>query len=309
MQRILISGATGLIGKALTDALVNKGYTVNALVRKSQTDVKNIHYFTWNVEEGIIDKTCIEDVDAIVHLAGANISKKPWSRSVRTRVLKSRTDSIALIFSLLSSNHRVKTVISASGTGYYGARGEELLTEEKAPADDFLGQACLAWEQAVANGQSYGLRTVSLRCGMVLTKNGGALPILAGPIAMGLGAALGNGKQYTPWIHLEDVVNMYIFALEHPGLSGVYNMVAPQVVTNRQLNQEIAKKLGKPLWLPSVPAFLLRGVLGKMSAVVLDSTKVSAERILNAGFKFKHPTLPEALGAIYENSSVHVGTK
>ena len=300
MQRILISGATGLIGEALIKTLLSKGYIIHALVRKPQADVQNIHYFTWNVEDGIIDKTCIEEVDAIVHLAGANIAKKPWSRKVRSNILKSRTDSIALIYSLLSSgNHRVKTVVSASATGYYGNRGEELLTEEMSPADDFLGQTCLAWEQAVANGKSFGLRTVSLRCGMVLTKVGGALPALTKPINLGLGTAFGNGKQYVPWIHLTDVIAMYAFALEHPGLSGSYNMVAPQIVTNQQLNQEIAKKLGKPLWLPPTPAFVLRGILGKMSALVLDSTKVSAERIINAGFKFKYPNLQEALTSIY----------
>lgn len=300
MQRILISGATGLIGKALIKALINKGYIVNALVRKPQADTENIHYFTWNVEDGIIDKACIEDVDAIIHLAGTNISKKPWSRNVRSAILKSRTDSIALIYSLLASgNHQVKTVVSASATGYYGNRAEELLTEEKPPADDFLGQTCLAWEQAVANGRSYGLRTVALRCGMVLTEEGGALPVLTKPISLGFGAPLGNGKQYIPWIHLADAAAMYIFALEHLGLNGAYNMVAPQIITNQQLNQEIAKKLGKPLWLPPIPAFILRGILGKMSAIVLDSTKVSAERIINAGFKFKYPTLREALTATY----------
>jgi len=300
MQRILISGATGLIGETLIKTLLDKGYIIHALVRKPQTDAQNIHYFTWNVEEGIIDKTCIEEVDAIIHLAGANIAKKPWSRKVRSNILKSRTDSIALIYSLLSSgSHQVQTVVSASATGYYGNRGEELLTEEKSPADDFLGQTCLAWEQAVANGKSYGLRTVSLRCGMVLTKEGGALPALTKPINLGLGTTFGNGKQYVPWIHLMDVIAMYVFALEHPGLSGSYNMVAPQIVTNQQLNREIAKKLGKALWLPPIPAFVLRGVLGKMSALVLDSTKVSAERIINAGFKFKYPNLSEALTSIY----------
>ncbi|MFC0317781.1 TIGR01777 family oxidoreductase [Olivibacter oleidegradans] len=301
MKRILITGASGMVGEHLTAALTKKGYIVHALVRKPQRDSEQVKYFTWNVEEGIIDKTCIEEVDAIVHLAGENIGKRPWSKNVRTKILKSRTDSIGLIYKLLSTgNHQVKQVVSASGTGYYGNKRDELLSEDRVPADDFLGQTCFAWEMAVAKGRSLGLRTVSLRCGVVFAKEGGALSKIAAPIKLGLGATLGSGKQYIPWIHIQDAVNMYIYALEHPGLQGVYNMVAPEPVTNKQLNQQIAKILGKPLWLPPVPAFVLKSIMGKMSELLLDSAKVSPDKILNAGFRFTYPTIETALKHIFE---------
>lgn len=301
MKKILITGASGMVGEHLTTALTKKGYIVHALVRKARPDTEQVKHFTWDVEKGIIDKTCIEEVDAIVHLAGENIGKKPWSKNIRTKILKSRTDSIALVYKLLSTvDHQVKQVVSASGTGYYGDKRDELLNEDRVPSDDFLGQTCFAWEMAVAKGRSLGLRTVSLRCGVVFTKKGGALSKLSAPIKLGLGATLGNGKQYIPWIHIEDAVNMYIYALEHPGLHGVYNMVAPEPITNKQLNQQIAKILGKPLWLPPVPAFVLKSIMGKMSELLLDSARVSADKIVNAGFRFTYPTVEAALENILE---------
>ncbi|QNL51469.1 TIGR01777 family protein [Olivibacter sp. SDN3] len=300
MNKILVTGASGMVGEALIAALVSKGYTIHALTRKAKSNTSSVSYFTWDLEEGAIDKSCITDVEAIIHLAGAGIAKKPWSKNVRINILKSRTDSIQLIYQLLQSTpHRVKTVISASATGYYGNRGDELLTEERVPSDDFLGQTCLAWEQVVSQAASYGIRTVSLRSGIILSKEDGALPLMAKPVKLGLGAKLGNGRQYTPWIHLEDAVAMYIFALEHEGLRGVYNMVAPETITNKTLNRALAKTLKKPLWAPPVPAFLIRSIMGKMSDLLLHSTRVSAERISNAGFKFKYPTIREALTNIY----------
>lgn len=300
MKKILITGASGMVGKHLTKALTEKGYLVHALVRKPQPDTPQVKYFTWDVEKGIIDKTCIEDVDAIVHLAGENIGKKPWSKRVRTHILQSRTDSIGLLYKLLATvDHQIKLVVSASGTGYYGSKCDELLNEDRVPADDFLGQTCFAWEMAVAKGRSLGLRTLSLRSGVIFAKDQGILPKLAAPIKLGLGATLGNGKQYLSWIHLDDAVAMYIYALEHPTLQGVYNMVAPEPVTNKQLNRQIAKILGKPLWLPPVPAFVLKSILGKMSDLLLDSTRVSPEKIIKAGFRFQYPTLETALKNIF----------
>jgi len=289
-----------MVGKALTTALAQKGYQVHALVRRNMPDTKQVSYFFWDIEKGIIDKACMEDVEAIIHLAGENIGKKPWSRKIRTGILNSRVDSLALLYKLLPATpHCVKCVISASATGYYGDNGEEWLTEDKAPADDFLGQTCLAWEQIVAQGKLYGLRTVSLRTGIILDKEQGILPMIAAPIKIGFGAPLGNGKQYFPWIHLQDVVRAYLFSLEHNGLHGAYNLVAPEAVTNKQLNQTLAKVLQKPLWLPPIPAFMLRVVLGKMSDSLLHSTRVSAEKLSNAGFSFEYPKLKKALTEIF----------
>jgi len=300
MKTVLISGATGMLGRALTDILCNKGYQIHALVRKELRDTEQIKYFQWNVEEGIIDSRCIENVDAIIHLAGMNIGKKPWSKRVRQQILKSRTDSINIIYKLLTAlSHQVRTVISSSGTGYYGDRGDKLMTEDQLPSDNFLGQTCLAWEQAVALGSKYGLRCVYLRGGIILDKDQGALPILTKPFRFGFSPTFGNGKQWMPWIHIQDAVNMYCFALENEGLHGAYNMVAPENTTNRQFSRYLAEQLHAPKWLPPIPAFLLRTVIGQMSTMMLYSTKVSAERIINAGFRFQHPHVKEALADLY----------
>lgn len=300
-MKILLTGATGFVGKALEKALVEQGHTLHSLTRNVLPDEESIRRFTWDIKKKQIDPNCIQGVDAIIHLAGSNIAAKPWSKSVRAEILNSRTDSIRLIYSLLANNadHTVKTIISSSATGYYSDRGNEELTEDKAPADDFLGQTCNAWENAVEEGKTFGLRCVFLRSGIVLDRYGGALPKLAAPIKLGLGTSLGHGKQWIPWIHLEDAVAQYIFALEHDGLNGPYNMVAPEPVTNEMLTRELAKALNKPLWLPPIPAVLIKTVMGKMSEIVLSSTKASAERISNAGFKFKYPGLEQAIKSIY----------
>jgi len=299
-QTVLITGASGMVGTELVTPLIQRGYRIHALTRKLPSEAHQVAYFTWDVEKQIIDEACIKGVGAIIHLAGENIGKKPWSKRVRNQILKSRTDSIDLLYQLLATvDHQVRCVISASATGYYGNRRDELLHEDRVPADDFLGSTCFAWEMAVAKGRSLGLRTVSLRSGVVFASNKGTLPKLAAPIKLGLGAALGNGKQYIPWIHMADVVNMYIYALEHPELHGVYNMVAPETITNKQLNQQLAKVLHKPLWLPPIPAFALKTILGKMSELLLDSTKVSPDKIIQAGFKFQYPTTDAALKNIF----------
>jgi len=299
-RTVLITGASGMIGTALIARLVQKGYHVHALTRKLRPNTQQVTYFIWNVENGIIDQACVEGVSAIIHLAGENIGKKPWSKRVRNQILKSRIDSIDLIYQLLATaNHQVACVISASATGYYGNRGNELLNEDRVPADDFLGRTCFAWEMAVAKGRSLGLRTVSLRSGVVFAPNKGTLPKLIAPIKLGLGAPFGNGKQFIPWIHITDAVSTYVYALEHAALHGVYNMVAPETITNKQLNQQLAKALHKPLWLPPIPAFALKTILGKMSELLLDSTRVSPDKIIRAGFQFQYPTIDAALQNIF----------
>ena len=215
-------------------------------------------------------------------------------------MIESRTRSIGLIYDLLKKKkHQVNTVISASGTGYYVKSSDELLTEDNPPADDFLGVCCVEWEKAVDEGEQLGLRVVKFRTGVVLDKDGGALPQLALPIKLGVGSPLGDGKTWMPWIHHRDVVDMYLYGLENEQLTGVYNMVAPNPVTNAQLTKAVAKQLHRPLWAPNVPAFLLKFLFGEMSLVVLAGSKVSAQKIEEAGFKFKFRDIAEALKEIY----------
>ncbi len=299
-KHILITGGTGLIGKKLTKRLLEDGYTVSHLSRSPGTDPRVATYL-WDINKGHIDEHCIDGVDTIIHLAGTGIADSRWTDKRKQDIIDSRVKSIQLIYNLLKKQaHTVTTVISASGVGYYSDRGDDIMTETCAPAHDFMGKCCVEWENAVGEGEQLGLRVVKFRTGVVLSTKGGALPKLAAPVKLGLGAALGNGKQWMPWIHERDVINMYIFALTHTELTGVYNMAAPEPVTNKQLTKAIADVLKRPLWLPNVPAFALKLALGEMSTVVLGSTKTSAKKIKAEGFSFSYPEVIVALKDLYK---------
>jgi len=298
-KHILLTGGTGLIGTQLTKALLAKGYQVSHLDRKPGKNPQ-VKTYLLDVTKGEIDATCINGVDTIVHLAGAGIVGKRWTDERKKEIINSRTQSIGLIYDLLKKkNHLVKSVISASATGYYGDRADELLTEESAPGNDFLAEVCIKWEQAADAGLDTGLRVVKLRTGVVLDKNGGALPQLANPIKWGIGSPMGSGKQWMPWIHWKDVVKLYLYAIENSALKGVYNMTGPNPVTNQELTKAVAKQLRKPLWAPNVPEFVLKLILGEMRAVVMESDRTSAQKIEDAGFKFDFPELQDALKDIY----------
>ncbi len=297
-KKILLTGGTGLIGKALTGLLLQRGYAVNHLSRGTEKTI-GVQTFSWDVKTGYIDEHCIDGVDTIIHLAGAGIAEKRWTEERKREIIESRTKSIELIYNLLKKQKTaVKRVISASAIGYYSDRGDELLTEDSPPNTDFMAQCCIAWEAAVDEGKKLGLGISKFRTGVVLDK-GGALGKMAAPVRFYVGSPLGNGKQWIPWIHLQDAVDMYFFAVEHENFEGVYNMVAPNPVTNKDMTKSIAKQLHKPLWLPNVPASLLKILLGEMSTIVLGSTKVSCKKIEDAGYKFKFENVPAALKAIY----------
>lgn len=297
-QHILLTGGSGLLGRELTRTLLDKGYTVSHLSRKPGRNPQ-VKTYMWDINKGIIDEQCINGVAIIIHLAGAGIADKRWSDARKKEVIESRTQSIRLIYQLLKQRpHQVKKVISASGTGYYGNRGDELLTEVSQAGNGFLSECCIAWEQAVDEGTALGLDILKFRTGVVLTKKGGALPQLALPVKLGIGSPLGNGKQWMPWIHHADVTAMYLHGIEQ-SLTGVYNMAAPQPVTNQELTQAVAKQLKRPLWAPKVPAFLLKLLFGEMAAVVLGSTRVSATAIEAKSFQFKYATVETALKEIY----------
>ncbi len=297
-KNILITGGTGLIGRNLTKQLLERGHVVSNLSRSTGKD-SQVKTFLWDVEKGVIDSNCINGVDIIIHLAGAGIADKPWTIQRKQELIDSRVKSIQLIYGLLKANtHQVSTVISASAIGYYSDRGDELMTEESKPSNDFMAECCKAWENAVDEGHQLGLRIVKYRTGVVLD-NGGALEKLAMPIKFFVGSPLGNGKQWIPWIHWKDVIAMYLFAIDNPNLSGTFNMVAPNPLTNKQLTYAVAKQLHKPIWLPNVPAIFLKLLLGEMATIVLGSTKVAADKIEQAGFKFTYPEIEGALKEIY----------
>lgn len=303
MATILITGATGLIGRHLTNALLANGHLVKQLSRR---DVKphspKIEAFKWNIEKGEIDEACVDGADAIVHLAGENLGAKPWTNQRKKEIIDSRTRSVALIYDVLRkrSDHQVRSVVSASAVGFYGNQGNEILTESSKPGVNFLAETCMAWETAVDKGKNLGLRIVKFRNGIVLARDGGALPRLTKPIKAGIGAPLGSGKQWVPWIHIHDLVRMYMFALDHRHLQGPYNAASPHPVTNKTLTRAIAQQLNRKVLLPAIPAIVLRAIMGKMSELVITSDRTTADKIILEGFTFAYPDIEQALYDLYK---------
>lgn len=287
-----------MIGRKLVPALINKGYQVSTLSRSARP-LPNTRVFLWNVENQTIDTSCFDGVSAIIHLAGENIASKRWTARRKQQILDSRVNSTKLLYKgLASCSHTVNTMISASAVGYYGHRGDEVLTEISDPGDDFLATCCIRWETAVDEGALQNLRIVKLRTGFILDKATGGLPLMALPVKLFLGAPLGSGKQWIPWIHLQDMLNLYIHALEN-SLQGVFNATAPAPATNAIFTKKIAQVLQRPLWPIHVPEVLIKTIMGEMSAVALSSTNTSAQKVLNTGFNFKYNQLQDALAEIY----------
>lgn len=297
-KKILITGGTGLVGTALTGLLVEKDYVVTILTRDKNRTSKhpNIAYSFWDFDKGIIDKDELFSANYIVHLAGAGIADKPWSSNRKKEILDSRVEPIRLIHNSLKNNaHQLKAFISASGVGYYGAITTNTIFDEKASAaNDFLGKTCLQWEQAVDEIAELPIRIVKLRTGIVLAKNGGALPKMMQPFKFGLGAALGTGKQIMPWIHIDDLARLYCAAIESESFTGAYNAIAGNV-SNKDFSKALSKVINKPFWLPNVPGGMLKLFLGEMAVILLEGSAASNQKLLQTGFKLKFTNLEEAL--------------
>lgn len=251
----------------------------------------------WDVNRGVMDTEALTGVDAIIHLAGAGIADKPWTEKRKQEIRDSRTRSTRLLVDQLKkTSHTVKTFVSASAIGYYGFEGgETVFAEDSKPGSDFLASVVKDWEAEIDPIQELNIRTVKIRIGIVLSEQGGALKEMANPVRWGVGAPLGSGKQYMSWIHIDDLCRMFVYALKHDHLQGAYNGVGPSWVNNKELTQAIAKALKKPLWLPSVPGFVLKLMLGEMADLVLKGSKVSGEKIAQAGFTYQYPDLDVAL--------------
>ncbi len=298
-KKILITGATGLVGTELKKHLLNKGYEVNTLSRKKGNDPNS---FVWDVYKGTIDANCLNGVDAVIHLAGEPVADKKWTEERKKQIIDSRVKSTELLFKTIKSkpDHQIRSFVSSSAVGFYGDCGDEILTEESPNGYGFLAECCKLWEDAVDQGKKLSLRIVKLRTGIVFSTKGGALPQLAQPVKLFAGAPLGTGKQWTPWIHIDDMVEMYIDAVENLKMENSYNVCAPFPVTNSALTKAIAKQLHRPVWPIKVPKKALALLLGERVEAVLMSNNTSAQKILDAGFKFKFTHLEDALKDLYK---------
>jgi hypothetical protein len=297
MQKIIITGGTGLVGKRLSTLLEEKGYDVNILCR----DPKNPNEYKWNTDENYIDEKVFENATAIIHLAGAGVADKRWTDERKKEIIESRTKSTQLLFNFLAKgNHQVTSFISASAVGYYGDRENELLTEASSNGTGFLAEVCKLWENEVEKISTLNIAVSKIRIGIVLSKDGGALPKLDLPIKFGIGAYIGSGKQYVPWIHIDDLCHIFIHLLEHSNLTGtVYNGCAPDIKTNKQMSQTIAHVLHRPFIPFPAPEFILNIALGEMASMLLMSNNCTSQKIISTGFSFQYPTLEMALKNIY----------
>lgn len=299
-MKVLITGGSGMIGREISQQLLERGHEVAWLSRSARSG--KISTFTWNPDRGEIDPKAIEFADAIINLAGANIAAR-WSPSYKNEIIRSRAESIELLHREVQKQpKKLKAFISASAVGYYPNSLENEYHEEDPPGTDFLSQVCARWEQSALAFEKSGIRTIRLRIGIVLDAKEGALAQMAAPLKWGFGAPLGSGKQWMPWIHRVDVARMFVFALENNQLeNGAYNAVGPYSIENKLLTKKLATILKRPLWLPSVPGFALKIMLGEMAAIALASTKCSAKKIEAAGFNYHFPKLEIALKDLYPN--------
>lgn len=296
-KNVLLTGGTGFVGKYLTQLLIEQGFSVSILSRSKRTNTEDVFYYTWDVQKQTIEKEAVLQADYVIHLAGANIGEKKWTKARKEEILSSRELSAQLIYSVLKKyDKKLDAFISASAIGIYGAiNGEEICTEEMKPANDFLGLTCQKWEASADRIGELGIRTVKVRTGLVLGKNDGFFNKLTPIFKLKLGSALGSGKQYMPWIYVNDLCGIYLAAIKNPQMQGAYNAAIDDNTTNASFSKTLAKVYGYKIWLPHVPAFLIKMVLGEMALLVLTGRRVSSDKIKQLGFHFRHENLEETV--------------
>ncbi len=300
-KRILITGASGLVGRSLAQYLHEKGYAISLLSRKKSHKPSIFQSYIWNIGTSHIDEEAISTADYIIHLAGENVGEREWTERRKQAILESRTRSTNLLFEKLKTiPNQVKGFVSASAIGLYGMDLAETEVMEDSPVgEDFLANVTIEWEKSIDQIAELGKKVAKLRIGVVLDRAGGALAKMLEPIKFWVGAPLGTGTQYISWIHPSDLCRMFEYAISKD-LEGAYNAVAPKPVTNAELTQALAKMLDKPLFLPNIPEFALRLALGEMADIALLGKNVSCQKIQSAGFEFQYPDLQSALNDLFQ---------
>jgi uncharacterized protein (TIGR01777 family) len=296
-MKILITGATGMIGNKLGTLLLQNGHSVNYLStsKKKLIDEPNFKGFYWNPQQGFIDDNCMLGVDVIVHLAGASIAKR-WTQNYKQEIIESRIVSANLLYKLLKYHpHQVKQFVSASAIGIYPDSLTENYTEDNKSVDaSFLGNVVVKWEESVNKFSLLDIKVCKIRTGLVLSSEGGMLKEIEKPIKMGIGAPFGTGLQWQSWIHIDDLTHLYYFLILKEW-QGIYNGTAPNPVSNALLTQKIATKLHKPFFMPNIPKFLMKLILGEMHMLLFTSQKVNSQKAIDNGFEFKYKTIDAAL--------------
>jgi hypothetical protein len=311
-MKVLITGATGLVGSELVSQCHEKGYDVNYLTTSKNKIVSELNHqgYFWNPTTAEIDQNCLDGVSVIINLAGSSISKR-WTKEYRQEIIDSRLNSLELLKNTLlkTESHSVKSIISASAIGIYPDSLSDYYTEDESKVDDsFLGEVVNVWENKIDEFDTLGIKVAKVRIGLVLSNDGGALPEIAKPVIYFVGAAFGTGEQWQSWIHISDLAGIFLYIAEHE-LEGIYNGVAPNPVANIKLVKEIAKILNKPLLLPNIPKFVMQTILGDMAYILFSSQRVSSKKIEEEGFIFHYANICQALGAIYESDDECVDSK
>ncbi|MCA0430757.1 MAG: TIGR01777 family oxidoreductase [Bacteroidetes bacterium] len=300
MKKILIAGGTGFVGKQLIPFLVEKGYSIHVLTRKSSANtLENIRFFQWDIEKQYIDKKAFEGVEILINLTGANIGEKRWTNDRKKELIDSRIKSIDLLYQYISKNKfDINTFISSSAVGFYGAiTTDKLFVETSKNGNDFLASVCRKWEAFALKFTNLGIRTVVLRKGVVLVKNGGMVQKLTPLAKRGITVSLGSGKQYLPWIDIRDLVRLYEFILSNSTVSGIFNAIAIEQITMNDFSKRLLHSFGKKSFLPNVPSFIIRLLFGEMSVMLLEGSKVSNEKLKTTGFIFEFDTLEKSLSS------------
>jgi uncharacterized protein len=308
METVLITGGTGLIGRALTRFLTEKGYNIIILSRQpagsKKTGQEKVSFAAWDVKAQTFDRAAIEQADHIIHLAGAGVADKRWNEARKKEIVDSRVQGSALLVKALKETpNKIKTIVSASAIGWYGADpvipNPKPFVETDEPDKGFLGEACRLWEESIHPVIYFGKRLVKLRTGIVLSKEGGAFAEFRKPVKFGVAGIIGNGKQVISWIHMDDMCRMYLYALENKDIHGVYNAVAPKPVSNKELTLCLARADKGSFFVPVyVPSFALKLALGELSIEILKSATVCCDKIRKSGFNFTYNSIEPAIKAL-----------